>query len=136
LPLAEEALALRGKLLGEKHRDYALSLFTLGAQHQALRQVRQAELCYLRARDILKEGLGEKHPDYATTLHHLAVLYRTMGDYARAEPLYRQARDTRKEALGEKHPATSTRPRWARSTASTPPACTTWPFSSSPESRP
>jgi tetratricopeptide (TPR) repeat protein len=73
LPLAEEALAIRKELLGEKHRDTALSLFNLAAQYQALHQVRQAEDCYLRARDIRKEVLGEKHPDYAASLNNLAA---------------------------------------------------------------
>jgi tetratricopeptide (TPR) repeat protein len=105
LPLAEEAVAIRRRLLGQKHRLYALSLFNLGAQYKELYQVRQAEDCYLRARDIRKEVLGEKHPDYADSLNNLGLLYHVMGEHARALPLHLQALDIRKQTLGEKHPA-------------------------------
>jgi CHAT domain-containing protein/tetratricopeptide (TPR) repeat protein len=104
LPLAEEALAIRRKVLGDRHRLTALSLLNLGAQHAALHQVRQAEDCSRRALALDKEVLGEKHPDYATSLNNLASLYKQMGEYARARPLYEQALALRKELLGEKHP--------------------------------
>jgi CHAT domain-containing protein len=104
LPLARQALALRRKLLGEKHRDTAMSLFNLGAQYKALQQLHQAEDCYLRARAIRKEVLGEKHPDYATGLHNLALLYLDMGEYARARPLFEETLAISKEVQGEKHP--------------------------------
>jgi tetratricopeptide (TPR) repeat protein/CHAT domain-containing protein len=104
LPLAQEALTIRCKLLGEKHLDTVLSLFNLGAQYHALSQLRQAEDCYLRARDIRKEVLGEKHPAYAHSLHNLAGLYMDMGEYARARTLCEQALALRKELLGQKHP--------------------------------
>jgi CHAT domain-containing protein len=105
LPLAEEALAIRRRLLGENHRDHAVSLFNLGMQHAALYQVREAEQCYLRAGAIWKEVLGENHPSYAGNLLSLAALYKDRGDYSRALPLIEQARDIRRATLGPEHPA-------------------------------
>jgi CHAT domain-containing protein/tetratricopeptide (TPR) repeat protein len=104
LPLAQQALDIRQKLLGEKHRDTAQSLFNLGAQYQALYQLRQAEDCYLRARAIRKEVLGEKHPLYTACLNNLAAIYQRLGEYGRARSLYEQALALYKETLGEKHP--------------------------------
>jgi tetratricopeptide (TPR) repeat protein/CHAT domain-containing protein len=103
LPLAREALDIRHKILGEKHPETAQSLFNLGAQYQALHQLRQAEDCYLRAWDIHKEVLGEKHPRYADSLNSLASLYHDLGEYGRARPLFEQALALRKELLGQKH---------------------------------
>jgi CHAT domain-containing protein/tetratricopeptide (TPR) repeat protein len=108
LPLAREALAIRRKILGEKHRDYAQSLFNLAAQHVALQQSRQAESNYLRALAIYKEVLGQKHPEVAASMNDLADLYREMGEYARARTLYEQSLALRKELLGDKHPLYAT----------------------------
>jgi CHAT domain-containing protein/tetratricopeptide (TPR) repeat protein len=108
LPLAEEALAIRRRLLGENHRDHALSLYNLGMQHAALYQVREAEQCYLRAGAIWKEVLGENHPSYAGNLLSLASLYKDQGDYSRALPLIEQARDIRRATLGPEHLAYAT----------------------------
>jgi CHAT domain-containing protein/Tfp pilus assembly protein PilF len=103
LPLARQAVDIRKQVLGERHRDYALSLFNLAAQHEALGQWKQAEALYLQALAIRKEVLGERHPDYAFSLNNLAVLYMSQGEYAKAEPLFRQALEIRKQALGERH---------------------------------
>jgi CHAT domain-containing protein/Flp pilus assembly protein TadD len=104
LPLARQAVAIRRRLLGERHRDYALSLLNLAAQHQALGQWKEAEPLYRQVLDLRKQMLGERHPDYAISLNNLAVLYKDQGDYAKAEPLFCQARDIYKQVLGERHP--------------------------------
>jgi CHAT domain-containing protein/tetratricopeptide (TPR) repeat protein len=103
VPLAEEALTIRRKLLGEKHPEVARSLSILGGRHHDLQQVRQAEACYLQARDVFKETLGEKHPDYAVTLNNLGSVYQDMGELTRSRPLLEQALGIYKETLGEKH---------------------------------
>jgi tetratricopeptide (TPR) repeat protein/CHAT domain-containing protein len=105
LPLAQRAVAIRGKVLGERHPDYALSLFNLAAQHQALGQWKEAEALYRQAREIEKQVLGERHPAYATSLNNLAALYQDQGDFAKAEALYRQALEIYKQLLGERDPA-------------------------------
>jgi CHAT domain-containing protein len=103
LPLAEKALATRRAILGEKHRQTALSWFNLGAQHNALHRVEAARRCYEHALQIHKAALGEKHPAYAQSLNNLAGLYKAIGDHQAALPLYQQALQVCKAALGEKH---------------------------------
>jgi CHAT domain-containing protein len=104
LPLARRAVELRAQVLGKEHWRYALSLFNLGAQYDALGQPAQAEPLYRQALEIRKQALGERHPQYATSLHNLGQLYQDQGNYAQAEPLYKQALEIYKQALGERHP--------------------------------
>jgi CHAT domain-containing protein/Tfp pilus assembly protein PilF len=104
LPLARQAVAIRRKVQGERHPDYAQSLFNLAAQHQALGQWKEAEALYRQALAIKKQVLGERHPDYAGSLSNLAALYLELGEYTQAEPLFRQVLELRKQVLGERHP--------------------------------
>ncbi len=104
LPLAQEALDIRRRILGTVHEDTAESFFNLGAQYEALGEYAKAEPLYLQAIEIQRIVLGENHPDYVASLIHLAGLYQAQGDYARAEPLLRRALEIRKKVLGENHP--------------------------------
>jgi len=105
LGLAQESLAIRKEVLGEKHSDYAQSLNNLAYLYYLHGTYAKAESLYCQALAVYKEVLGEKHPDYASSLNNLADLYNSQGNYAKAEPLYRRALAILKEALGEKHPA-------------------------------
>jgi CHAT domain-containing protein/tetratricopeptide (TPR) repeat protein len=105
---AQQALAIRKEVLGERHPDYAQSLHNLAGLYQAVGDYGKAEPLFRQALAITKEALGDKHPLYATGLYSLAVLYQQMGDYAQAEPLCRRALAIRKEALGDKHPLYAT----------------------------
>jgi CHAT domain-containing protein/tetratricopeptide (TPR) repeat protein len=104
LPLAQQVLDIRRKLLGEKHPDYAQSLNNLALLSKEMGECARARTLYEQALALCKEVLGEKHPRYALSLNNLALLYQAMGEYGRARPLYEQALALRKEVLGEKHP--------------------------------
>jgi CHAT domain-containing protein/Tfp pilus assembly protein PilF len=104
LPLAQRALAIRGRLLGEDHPDYAQSLFNLAAQYQALAEYAKAEPLFRRSLAIWEARLGRDHPDVAQSLNNLALLYHEQGQYARAEPLFRRSLQIREARLGQDHP--------------------------------
>jgi CHAT domain-containing protein/tetratricopeptide (TPR) repeat protein len=104
LPLAEKALALRRKLLGETHPLTAKSWFNLGAQLVALQQFKNAEGCYRKSLQIFEEVLGKKHPHYAASLDSLAALYQGLGENGLALPLFKEALQIYEEVLGKKHP--------------------------------
>jgi tetratricopeptide (TPR) repeat protein len=75
-PLAQKALDIRKRLLGEHHPDYATSLNNLAALYRSRGEYAEAEPLLRQARDVTKEALGEHHPDYGTTLSSLASVYR------------------------------------------------------------
>jgi CHAT domain-containing protein len=87
LPLAQRAVAIRAKVLGEGHPDYALSLLNLATQYQALAEYTRAEPLIQRSLVIYEARLGKDHFLVAASLNNLASLYRDQGQYAKAEPL-------------------------------------------------
>jgi CHAT domain-containing protein/Tfp pilus assembly protein PilF len=104
LPLYEQALAIRKKVLGEEHRGYANSLNNLAILYYQMGQYDKALPLYEQALAIRKKVLGEEHPSYAFSLNNLAALYVEIGQYDKALPLYEQALAIRKKVLGEEHP--------------------------------
>ena len=103
LPLAQRALDIRRKALGEAHPDYAVSLHNLAALYSSMGEYAKAEALSVQARDVFQKVLGEGDPHYATSLNNLAVLYQSMGEYAKAETLLVQVRDICKRVFGEQH---------------------------------
>jgi CHAT domain-containing protein/Tfp pilus assembly protein PilF len=104
LPLAEETLRIRKRLLGDADARIAKTLHLLAELHEFQRDYVGAEPLYRQTSDLQKRVLGEEHPLYATTLHNLAVMYAKHADYRRAEPLFREALEIRKKVLGANHP--------------------------------
>ncbi len=104
IELGERVLDARRRILGDRHRDTANSLYLLALLKLALGDYARAQSLFDEALAIQKETLGELHPDYALTLNNLAYLYQAKDNYTRAESLYRQALAIRKELLGESHP--------------------------------
>ncbi|WP_231848236.1 CHAT domain-containing tetratricopeptide repeat protein [Gloeobacter violaceus] len=103
-PLAERALAIRTKALGEKHLEVAQSLHSLGNLYLKQGNYAGAEPLYRRALAIREKALGPNHPEVARSLNSLAVLYIDRGNYAGAESLHKRALAIREKALGGEHP--------------------------------
>jgi CHAT domain-containing protein len=108
LPLAQRALAIRGKILGEGHPAYAESLFNLAAQYKALAEYARAEPLYRRSLEISEDRLGQDHPDVTQCLNSLAALYEAQGQYGKAEPLFLRSLQISEARLGKDHPDVAT----------------------------
>jgi CHAT domain-containing protein/Tfp pilus assembly protein PilF len=104
IPLAQQSLALREKVLEPRHPDLAISLDNLARLYQAQGAYERAEPPCVRALDIREKALGPMHPLVAQGLNHLAELYHAQGAYAKAEPLFVRALDIREKVLGPMHP--------------------------------
>ncbi|MBE9246697.1 tetratricopeptide repeat protein [Microcystis aeruginosa LEGE 00239] len=107
IPLAEQALAIRKKVLGDNHPNTARSLNNLASLYQNQGRYSEAEPLYKQALAIKKQQLGDNHPSTATSLNNLAELYRVQGRYSEAEPLYQQALAIRRKQLGDNHSDTA-----------------------------
>jgi CHAT domain-containing protein/Tfp pilus assembly protein PilF len=108
IPLAEKALAIFKKVLGDNHPDTATSLNNLALLYKSQGRYSEAEPLLKQALAIRKAQLGDNHPDTARSLNNLALLYKSQGRYAEAEPLLKQALAIRKAQLGNNHPDTAT----------------------------
>jgi tetratricopeptide (TPR) repeat protein len=107
-PLFLEALAMRKRLLGNKHPDVATSLNKLASLYHHQGRYSDAEPLSLEALAMNKQLLGDEHPAVATNLNNLAELLRQQGRYSEAEPLYLEALAMDKRLLGDEHPAVAT----------------------------
>jgi CHAT domain-containing protein/tetratricopeptide (TPR) repeat protein len=95
-----QALAIRRRVVGEKHRDTARAYNDLGQALVERGQLAEAEP-FLRQAVVLHRALGP-HPDLAVSCANLAAHLFRQGLPAEAEPLLREAR-TVLRSLGERH---------------------------------
>jgi CHAT domain-containing protein/Flp pilus assembly protein TadD len=107
IPLAEQALAIRKKVLGDNNRLTADSLNNLAELYKSQGRYSEAEPLLEQALAIRRKQLGDNHSDTAESLNNLAALYRDIGRYSEAEPLYQQALAIWKKLLGDNHPLTA-----------------------------
>ncbi len=103
IPKAERSLAIREKVLGNVHPDFASSLNNLAELYRLQGNYQQAEPLYQRSLTIREKVLGNVHPDVATSLNNLAILYRLQGKYQQAEPLYQRSLAIYEKVLGKEH---------------------------------
>jgi tetratricopeptide (TPR) repeat protein len=99
-PLAEQALAIRKRILGDRHLDVATSLNNLAALYDDQGRYAEAEPLYQRSLQIRETQLGKNHPDVATSLNNLAVLYESRGDAGRALSFLTQGMQIEEQNLG------------------------------------
>jgi len=99
-----ESKAIREKVLGKEHPDYAKSLNGLVFLYLNTGQHEKAESQLLEQKAILEKTIGKEHPDYASNLNALARLYDDMGKQKIAEPLYLESKAIREKVLGKEHP--------------------------------
>jgi serine/threonine protein kinase/Tfp pilus assembly protein PilF len=107
-PVLEEALALRRRVLGERHPEVAVTLVELGRLYGDQGFYRRAEPLLREALAIRRRALGDDHRETATSTSDLGLLLLQLGDLAGAEALLRETLATSREAMGPDHPNTGT----------------------------
>jgi tetratricopeptide (TPR) repeat protein/tRNA A-37 threonylcarbamoyl transferase component Bud32 len=103
MPLLEESLQTRRRVLGPEHAEVAASLHTLGDLLYDIGDYAGAESRLREGLAIKRKLLGAEHAEVAHTLHGLAAVRHKTGDYAGAEALYREALAMRRTLLGSEH---------------------------------
>ncbi len=99
-----ESRAIREKILGKEHPDYASSLHHLGVIYYLLgNNYDKAEQYYLQAKMIRERTLGKEDIEYAATLNALGNLYYYTGNYKLAEEYYHEAMVIREKKLGKEN---------------------------------
>ncbi|MEU3917851.1 toll/interleukin-1 receptor domain-containing protein [Streptomyces sp. NPDC029004] len=108
IPLYEQTLADRVRVLGEDHPDTLGSRINLAGAYEAAGDLARAIPLYEQTLADCVRVLGEDHPTTLTSRHNLAYAYQAKGDLGRAIPLYEQTLDAWVRVLGEDHPDTLT----------------------------
>ena len=102
--LYTEALAMRHRLLGDKHPLIAGTLSSLGLVRQARGDLSGAEAMFREALAIQQQTLGEVHPDVAATLNNLAFVQYARGDRPSALANEREALRILRQLFPGDHP--------------------------------
>jgi tetratricopeptide (TPR) repeat protein/tRNA A-37 threonylcarbamoyl transferase component Bud32 len=101
VPLEEQALAIRRRVLGEDDPDTLTSLNDLGVVLEQQGKWPEAEKYYREALEKREKLLGPDHKSTLTSLGNLGNFLRARGNYKEAEPLLRSAVERSKRVLGE-----------------------------------
>ena len=95
--VAERALAIAEKKLGNDHPQVATSLNNLALLYQDQGHYSKAAPLFKRSLAIAEKALGPNHPQVAASLNNLALLYKAQGRRAEAELLFKRSRAIRKK---------------------------------------
>lgn len=90
--LLRESMAMKRRLLGDKHPEIATSLSNIADVLHNKGDLAGAERDYLQSLAMYRELLGNEHPFVARTLNNLAFVYHDKGDV-------RAALETERESL-------------------------------------
>jgi CHAT domain-containing protein/tetratricopeptide (TPR) repeat protein len=101
IPLAEEALEIRRKLLGTEHADTAATLDLLASLHYSLADYPTAERLSQQGLDIRRKVFGTDHPSTAESLNNLGLVHRHMGNYTQAKVFLEEALAINRRVLGD-----------------------------------
>ncbi len=102
LPLAQQLVEVRKRILGERNLEYAESLVELGWICREKKDYARAEALYSDALRIEKETIGESNPHYGEVLNNLGWLHIARNELAKAEAVFREAADVCQRSCGEK----------------------------------
>jgi len=106
LPLAEKAVQILTKKLGEKNLHTLMSLDNLAQIYQELGRFSEALPLFETGYRHRYEVFGEKHRHTLTSLNGLALIYQKLGRLSEALPLFENGYRLCQEVLGKKDPHT------------------------------
>jgi tetratricopeptide (TPR) repeat protein len=99
-----ESLAMRHRLLGDKHPLIALTLGSLAGVRQTKGDLAGAEVMFREALAMEQQTLGEVHPEVANTLNNLAFVQYARGDRPAALANEREALRILRQLFPGDHP--------------------------------
>ena len=104
--LAEEAVAVRSRVLGAKDPVLAETMETLGSIYSARGEYELSASTFEKARAIYESQLDEKNPaaEYGTLLVNIAGNDQRLGKYRKAESDFQRALDVLRKNPGVNHP--------------------------------
>ncbi len=109
--LAEEAVAVRSRILDPNDPSLAETLETLGSIYTGEGEYEKSAATFEKARAIYESRIDAQNPappEYGTLLVNLSGNYSRLGQYRRAEAGYQTALDVLGKTIGPKHPIYTT----------------------------
>jgi tetratricopeptide (TPR) repeat protein len=103
-PPLREALAIRRKMMGERHSRTITTLANLALLVHQTGRFDEAELLYRENIERQREVFGARNRQVVSPLYNLALLELDRGRPKDAEPIVREALSIQVETTGESHP--------------------------------
>jgi len=108
MPLQQEALKIRRRVLGDDHPQTLASIGNMGDLLGSMGKLDEA-LPYLREDlDNSRRVLGDDHEHTISAINGMGLLLKKQGKLDEALPYYREALDNSRRVLGDDHPTTLT----------------------------
>ncbi|MCE9604417.1 MAG: tetratricopeptide repeat protein [Planctomycetia bacterium] len=107
LPLAEECLAIRRKVLGNDNAGTAQAVNNVGAQLLGLTRYAEAIPYYEESLAGRRRAFGNRTLETVDSLTSFGSLFKAMGDYGKSRPYYEEALEISTQVLGPRHPDTA-----------------------------
>ncbi|MET8083948.1 tetratricopeptide repeat protein, partial [Micromonospora sp. NPDC005237] len=101
IPLFEQVLADRRRVLGDDHPSTLASGGNLAYAYQTVGRIDEAIPLYEQVLVGCRRVLGDDHPDTLASGGNLAYAYQTVGRIDEAIPLYEQVLADRRRVLGD-----------------------------------
>ena len=109
--LAEEAVAVRSRILEANDPSLAETLETLGSIYTGEGEYEKSAATFEKARAIYESRIDAKNPappEYGTLLVNLSGNYQRLGKYRKAETGYQTALEVLEKTIGPTHPIYAT----------------------------
>jgi TonB family protein len=106
LPIAEQVLEIRQRLLASDDPSLGSALFNLAMLYLSAKREGEAEKMFTRALPVYEAHPEQNGREIATTLERLAYLRFLKQDYDRAEPLYLRSLQIQEQEFGAASPQT------------------------------
>ncbi|MGA2212264.1 MAG: CHAT domain-containing tetratricopeptide repeat protein, partial [Bryobacteraceae bacterium] len=109
--LAEEAVAIRSRILDANDPSLAETLETLGSIYTGEGEYEKSAATFEKARAIYESRIDAKNPappEYGTLLVNLSGNYQRLGKYRKSEAGYETALDVLRKTIGPTHPIYAT----------------------------
>ncbi|KAH8800760.1 hypothetical protein F5884DRAFT_537301 [Xylogone sp. PMI_703] len=103
-----QALSLRERRLGKKHRDTLVSMSQVAVALEYQGKYQAAEVMQRKTLVQSEDVLGPEHPDTLMSMSRLASVLDSQGKYEEAESMNRQTLAQREKVLRPEHPETLT----------------------------
>jgi tetratricopeptide (TPR) repeat protein len=109
IPIAQEALDVRKRILGPRHPDVATSLADVGTMRHLNKEIDAAEALLRESLEIRREVSSPNDPKLAVALNNMSFILREKGDIKGAEAMLREALAVNRRIYGNDHPEVATR---------------------------
>jgi len=106
LPILEQSVATRRRLLGAEHPDTLAAMSDLARLYGSMGRRAEAEKLDDQILERRRRLLGEEHPETLDAMAALAYIYRSQGRLEEAEKIDQRVLEARRRVLGEDHPDT------------------------------